>query len=83
MLPEFLPGVKRPGSDFDGDLHLVPRLRMSGAIPLPPLHTFMALTRSTLPLTFTLEPRLILDLSDKYLLAERSIAVLALPRCIT
>jgi len=34
---------------FEIDFHTVPRLRMSGAIPLLPLHTFMVWTEKPLP----------------------------------
>jgi hypothetical protein len=34
------------------NLHLVPRLRMSGAVSLLPLHAFMARTRMILPLLY-------------------------------
>ena len=35
--------------DDDDDFYLVPRLRMSGAIPLLPLYARMSLTGKTLP----------------------------------
>jgi hypothetical protein len=38
------------GMKFTTDLHIVPSLRMSGAIPLLPLHAVMALAATTLTL---------------------------------
>jgi hypothetical protein len=48
-VPADLPaGVKQPERETVSQLHLVPRLRMSGAVsPLPP-HAFMACTWTTL-----------------------------------
>jgi hypothetical protein len=42
------PDVKRPGCKIATHLKVVPRLRMSGSIPLLPLHAYMASTRKTL-----------------------------------
>jgi len=49
-VPAFCTGVKTDGVKLTAHLHLVPRLRMSGAVPLLPLHAFMVWTRITLPL---------------------------------
>ena len=38
------PGVQRPGEMLTTRLHLLPKLRMSGAVPLFHLHGFMAWT---------------------------------------
>ena len=35
-------GIKRPKRDIDPSLHLAPSLRMSGDIPVLPLHVVMA-----------------------------------------
>jgi len=44
----FSQGKSRRGVKFSTHLHLVPRLRMSGSLPLFSLHAFMAWTRTTL-----------------------------------
>jgi hypothetical protein len=43
------PGLKRQVREVDHNLHLVPRLRMSGAIPLFPLYSFISWTGNTSP----------------------------------
>jgi len=50
----FFAGRKVAGSLLTTHLHQAPRLGKSGAIPLLLLHSFMALTRTTLLFTFTL-----------------------------
>jgi len=45
-----LPGVKRLGMKLTTNLHLMPRLSMSGFIPLLHLYAFMAWTEKTIPL---------------------------------
>jgi len=45
------PGVKWPRSKSTTHLHLVPRLGMSGAIPLPPYNAFMAYSGKSSPFT--------------------------------
>jgi len=47
--PGLFEGVKRPGREVTTRLHLVLRLKMSGAIPLLPMHNFMACTGKNLP----------------------------------
>ena len=42
-----LPGVKRPGRDGNHSPHLARRLRTSGALPLLPLYSLIARTRTT------------------------------------
>jgi hypothetical protein len=44
--------MKQPGMKFTTYLDLVPRLRMSGAIPVFPLYAFMAWVWTTLLLSF-------------------------------
>ena len=53
----FFHTVKRPRREVDHHLHIVQRLRMSGAILLLPLHVFMV-RRGTIDFTFTVTPRL-------------------------
>jgi len=50
MATGFFPGVKRPGVKLTIHVYLVPRLRMSGAVP--PLLAFMSCARSTLRFFF-------------------------------
>jgi hypothetical protein len=45
------PEINRPGVILPTHVHLVPRIRMNGAIPLLPLYTFTAWTGMTLPFT--------------------------------
>jgi hypothetical protein len=40
------PGLKRPGSEVN---HIVPKLRMCGAVPLLPLYASMTCTGKALP----------------------------------
>jgi hypothetical protein len=47
-VPGFLPGSKWPDHDLTTHLHLVPGLKMSGAMPLLPLYASMAWTGETL-----------------------------------
>jgi len=47
--PGLFEGVKRQGSEVTTCLHLVLRLKMSGAVPLLPIYTFMARTGKNLP----------------------------------
>jgi hypothetical protein len=44
--PRYFPGINWPGHEV-GHLHLVLTLRLSGAIPLLPLHAFMTWTGAT------------------------------------
>ena len=44
------PAIKRPG--HEANLHLVRRLRMSGAVPHLPLYTFMVCIRTVSPFDF-------------------------------
>lgn len=46
-------GLSAQGVKLITHLHLVLRLRVSGALPLLPLYAFMTQTRTTLPFTFT------------------------------
>jgi hypothetical protein len=50
------------------ELHLVPKLRMSGAIPLLPLYAFIVCKGTTLCLTFTLKYELIAINEAQYVL---------------
>ena len=51
----FLPrGQSRRGGRLTTHIHLVPRLRMSGAVPLLPLYAFMAWTGKTLIYLFVM-----------------------------
>jgi hypothetical protein len=47
-----LPGVKRPGREADHSPHLVPKLRVNGAISPLPLRAFLACLEKTLPLHY-------------------------------
>ena len=55
-VPVFIPGGKAAAFDFNLYLFLVPRLRMSRAVPLVPLDAFMAWPgkMSTLPAVLAL-----------------------------
>ena len=46
-------GVKRPGREMNHS-HLVPRIRMDGAMPLVLLYVFVAQTGKSLPLLYAL-----------------------------
>ena len=47
--PGLFVGVKRPGREVTTRLHLVLRSKMSGAVPLLPIHNFMACTWGNMP----------------------------------
>jgi hypothetical protein len=50
-VPEFFAGSKATGASLNTHFQLVLRLRMSGDIPLLPLHAFMTWTGKNLPLS--------------------------------